>query len=372
MLPRSTGMTSPKQSQPSWPSSSCPWPTPLLMVTSPAATFNAGLCGISDMQREMWGSWLKISRPRDCLLWPRRAIHIHASHGAGVIGGIVSYFIAYTVTKGLDFLSSKTNGAFGRNAAREDVHEVDGPKVREQTFRIHNNKDLDDSSHSSEDGQAAKVRTSHINTLPLIGSRATTTCWWRVGICFHTWVWVGGCVCGELEGGGGGGGGGGRGWLTEKEIFGSKCSSALCCTSWVRAFKIIGVFTRWEITAPLGNYTRVSKGLLLKFKFAADWQPYGQRPNGCIVYHSVLEKCIYAGILSHGRRRQQSTCHPFGKDLLQPYFIDHTNICTFSECVGSRILRVPIAARPAGFFMYLLRLPTPHNIRYSWSFTLVE
>ena len=80
---------------------------------------------------------------------------------AGVIAGIVSYFIAFVVTKVLDYGSSKTNGLFGKNAAREDVHEIDGPKVREQTFRIHANKTSDDSSNSSDDGQAAKVHAAN-------------------------------------------------------------------------------------------------------------------------------------------------------------------------------------------------------------------
>lgn len=77
---------------------------------------------------------------------------------AGVIAGIVSYLIAYLVTKALDYGSSKTNGLFGYNAARKDVEEIDGPKVREQTFRIHGNKTADDAS--SDSSQDAKVRLS--------------------------------------------------------------------------------------------------------------------------------------------------------------------------------------------------------------------
>ena len=73
----------------------------------------------------------------------------------GVIGGIVSYLIAYTVTKALDYGSSKTNGLFGYNVARKDVEEIDGPRVRQQTFRIHPNKTADDASDDSS--QDAKV-----------------------------------------------------------------------------------------------------------------------------------------------------------------------------------------------------------------------
>lgn len=79
---------------------------------------------------------------------------------AGVIAGIVSYLIAYLVTKALDYGSSKTNGLFGYNAARKDVEEIDGPKVREQTFRIHGNKTADDAS--SDSSQDAKVRLSAV------------------------------------------------------------------------------------------------------------------------------------------------------------------------------------------------------------------
>ena len=67
----------------------------------------------------------------------------------------MSYLIAFLVTKALDYGSSKTNGMFGYNAARKDVEEIDGPKVREQTFRIHGNKTVDDGS--SDSSQDAKV-----------------------------------------------------------------------------------------------------------------------------------------------------------------------------------------------------------------------
>ena len=74
-----------------------------------------------------------------------------------MIAGIVSYLIAYTVTKALDYGSAKTGGLFGQNSAHEDVEQIDGPKAREQTFRIHANKVSDDSSQSSDDARDAKV-----------------------------------------------------------------------------------------------------------------------------------------------------------------------------------------------------------------------
>lgn len=64
---------------------------------------------------------------------------------AGVIGGIVSYLIAYVVTRVLDYLSSKTNGAFGWHKPHEDV---DGPEARTTTFRI---KGPDTSAASGSD-----------------------------------------------------------------------------------------------------------------------------------------------------------------------------------------------------------------------------
>ena len=77
---------------------------------------------------------------------------------AGVIAGIVSYMIANFTTKGLDYLSSKTNGAFGWHNPHEDI---DGPTTREVTFRLRDNKAAavgpgkDDVS--SEDSQTGKV-----------------------------------------------------------------------------------------------------------------------------------------------------------------------------------------------------------------------
>ena len=77
----------------------------------------------------------------------------------------MSYFIAYTVTRVLDYGPSKTNGLFGQNSAHADVEQIDGPKAREQTFRIHANKVSDDgSSHSEDDTRNAKV--GHYCILP--------------------------------------------------------------------------------------------------------------------------------------------------------------------------------------------------------------
>ena len=78
---------------------------------------------------------------------------------AGVIAGIVSYIIAHFTTKGLDFLSSKTNGAFGWHNPHEDI---DGPETREVTFRLRDNKAAAQgpgkiSDASSEDSQNGKV-----------------------------------------------------------------------------------------------------------------------------------------------------------------------------------------------------------------------
>jgi len=75
----------------------------------------------------------------------------------GVIAGIVSYFIAYFTTRGLDFLSSKTNGAFGWHNPHEDI---DGPETREVTFHLKNNPTAGSgpgADDSSEDSQAGKI-----------------------------------------------------------------------------------------------------------------------------------------------------------------------------------------------------------------------
>ena len=80
----------------------------------------------------------------------------------GVIAGIVSYTILWIVTLLLDFLSSKTNGAFGYNTDPEHVEEkphVDGPEARTVTFKHHPQNEAELSSHS-DDSQAAKVRFS--------------------------------------------------------------------------------------------------------------------------------------------------------------------------------------------------------------------
>lgn len=70
----------------------------------------------------------------------------------------MSYFIAYTVTRILDFLSSKTNGAFGWHKPHEDI---DGPEARTTTFRIHGADGAASGSDDSidSDTQANKVRS---------------------------------------------------------------------------------------------------------------------------------------------------------------------------------------------------------------------
>lgn len=84
-------------------------------------------------------------------------VQLKMSDPAGVIGGIVAYLVAYTVTRVLDYLSSKTNGAFGWHRPH---HDIDGPEARTTTFRIKGGDEHGSSSDDStyDDTKAAKVK----------------------------------------------------------------------------------------------------------------------------------------------------------------------------------------------------------------------
>lgn len=52
---------------------------------------------------------------------------------AGVIAGLISYILCSFIRKGLDWLSDRTNGAFGRHAIKENI---EGPKMEERTNHL--------------------------------------------------------------------------------------------------------------------------------------------------------------------------------------------------------------------------------------------
>lgn len=51
----------------------------------------------------------------------------------GVIAGLISYILCSFIRKGLDWLSDRTNGAFGRHAIKENI---EGPKMEERTNHL--------------------------------------------------------------------------------------------------------------------------------------------------------------------------------------------------------------------------------------------